>query len=200
MSRRFAALMTGFDYFILALVAVSAASGASKGLTRSLVSFASAIVGLAGGVTFYDDIAKLYEWIGLPTPLTPALGFLTPVVVCIVGGGVLSNRIRKKIRRTAIAGLDTVGGAGLGVVRGWLIGSAVFLTVTAFPVKLTTVEKAVTTPALMVGARLFTLVAARDLVKRFEEGVAELRRLKTEYAAPPRKPTERTPTDKRRTP
>lgn len=170
--------MTAFDILIFIIAGFSAFSGALKGLTHSVFSFGAVIVGLAAAFVFYDDVAAFLRWFGASTNVALVVGFLIPIVICVVAGGAISHKLRKTLKKTGLTGLDRLGGAGLGLVRAWLIGSAIFLAVTAFPIKIEAVEKAVTMPVLSIGAQMLVSVASQDLSGKFQKGIAELRQLK----------------------
>ncbi len=181
--------MTGLDYFVLAIAFFSVLSGAMKGIVRSLFSFGGLILGLLVALLFNQEIGSIFTSIGVSRTWASLLGFLLPLVLSVLGGSYAAHHLRKALKKTGLTPVDTAAGACLGLVRAWMFGSGVYLALTAFPVKLETVEQAKTGPALALGAKVLVQVASRDLSSEFEKGLAELRRIKAERLGgkPPRK-------------
>ncbi len=170
--------MTVFDWLALGVVSVSVVGGALRGLLRTVISLSALLCGLVGALVFYDDIARGLAAFGMPSPVTSGLGFLLPIGAAGIGGAMLIRRLRKAFRKSPLGTLDRAGGAALGVGRAWLILSAAYLILTAFPAQPTFVLNARATPLVKPGARLLTKLGQADLKSRFEQGVATLRRLK----------------------
>jgi len=68
-------------------------------------------------------------------------------------------------------------GGALGLIRGWLICSVIYLALTAFPVKPEAVERAYFAPALLEGTRVITYLTSRELRERFFNGNEIVRQL-----------------------
>lgn len=171
--------MNALDYIVIIVVLISTISGAAKGIIRSVFSFGAVLLGLVLALIFYPQLAAFYKVLGFSDGVASFLGFLTPIVVTSIAGSYLSYRIRKILKRIGLKTLDTVAGAGLGFVRAWLVCSALFLALTAFPGRLQVVEHAQTKPFLYLGARLLTSIGSKDLAVQFERGIQELQKLKT---------------------
>lgn len=170
--------MTLFDWLAVAVLAFSVIGGALKGLVKTVVSISALAAGLVAALVFYDDLGRALRAFGLHAALADGAGFLLPIVAAGVGGALLVRRLRKALRKTPLATLDRLGGAALGVGRAWLILSVVYLVLTAFPARPAFVLHARVTPLVKPGARLLTGLGRADLKRRFEEGVAALRRMK----------------------
>lgn len=183
--------MTGFDILIFLIAGFSAFSGAMKGLIRSVFSFGAVVVGIVAALVFHDEAAAFISWLGASENVALVVGFLIPIGVCVLAGSFLSNKLRKTLKKTGLTSVDRLGGAGLGLVRAWLIGSAIFLAVTAFPIRITAVEQAVTMPFLSLGAQMLVSVASQDLSGKFQKGIAELRQLKEKHLPKPTIPREK---------
>ncbi len=179
--------MTIFDWLAAAVVAFSAIGGAVKGLAKMLVSLGALLCGLVIALIFYDDLGRGLAALGTPSPVAYGLGFLLPIGAAGIGGAALTRRLRQAFRKTPLATLDRAGGAALGVGRAWLILSAAYLILTAFPAQPAFVLDARATPLIKPGARLLTELGRADLKRRFERGVAALRRMK-ETALNPKPP------------
>jgi membrane protein required for colicin V production len=183
--------MTGFDILIIFIAGFSAFSGAMKGLIRSVFSFGAVVVGIVAALVFHDEAAAFISWLGASENVALVVGFLIPIGICVLLGSVISTKLRKTLKKTGLTSVDRLGGAGLGLVRAWLIGSAIFLAVTAFPIRISAVEQAVTMPFLSLGAQMLVTVASQDLSGKFQKGIADLKKLKPYQPPPPPAPPDK---------
>jgi hypothetical protein len=78
------------------------------------------------------------------------------------------------LRRARLEWFDRVLGGAFGLLRGVAVCSAIYLALTAFPVRLSSVEEARTAPALAQGARLLALCTSEDVRVRFLAGYRSL--------------------------
>lgn len=168
--------MTFFDLFVLTIIASSVVAGALRGLVRALVTGAALIVGLIVGAQAYEPAGALLVGVGVveSPEAASAGGFLLIVGAALGAGLVLGAFVKARIGRTRLGWLDRALGASFGFIRGAALCSAIYLALTAFPVRLGTVEGASTAPALAEGARLLALCTSPDVRERF---LAEYRRL-----------------------
>ncbi|MFQ3581134.1 MAG: CvpA family protein [Chloracidobacterium sp.] len=170
--------MTPFDWLAVVVVAFSVISGAIKGLTKTVIASGALLVGLVMALLFYDDLGQGLQALGVASPVASGVGVLAPVVLSGLGGSLLVRQLHKRFRKTPLATLDRVGGGALGVGRAWLILSVIYLVLTAFPAQPAFVLNAQVTPLIKPGSRLLTDLGKADLKARFEQGIAELRRMK----------------------
>jgi uncharacterized membrane protein required for colicin V production len=94
-------------------------------------------------------------------------GFLLVVFLFLCVGFAAGALLRDTLRRAKLGWLDRALGASFGCLRGAAVCSAMYLALTAFPVRLGFVRDARTAPALAEGARVLSLVTSSDLRARF---------------------------------
>jgi membrane protein required for colicin V production len=168
--------MTFFDFFVLAVVGASVASGAMRGLVRALVASAALVAGLFLAAHAYGAAGALLLAAGLvESPEAASAGGFLLVAGLVLGAGfVAGSYLRSGLGRSRLGWLDRALGAAFGMARGVAVCSCIYLALTAFPVRLEPVADAKTGPALAAGARLLSLCTSEDVRARFQ---AEYRRL-----------------------
>jgi membrane protein required for colicin V production len=161
--------MTIFDLFVLTIVGASVASGALRGMVRALIASLGLAVGFVAASHTYEPAGELLRKFGVVESVETAhaCGFLLVVGLVLLLGFVLGESARAGLRRAKLEWFDRVLGAGFGLVRGVAVCSVVYLALTAFPVRLESVTRARTAPALAEGARLLTLCTSNEVRARF---------------------------------
>lgn len=166
--------MTVLDFLVLLVVSVSVVSGATKGIIRVIVSVAFTVTGLVLAAHSYMYAAHLLR-IFVAGWLANLLGFIGVFAIVVVAGSLLSWRLRGAVKRARMGWVDHTLGGALGLVRGWLICSVIYLALTAFPATPEAVEKAFFGPALMEGTRVVAYLTSRELRERFFNGNESVR-------------------------
>jgi membrane protein required for colicin V production len=162
--------MTFFDLIVLALVGASLISGALRGFVRALIATAAMFVGVVVAAQSYETAGAALRATGLfeSNAAANACGFLLIVSVALALGFLAGELLRGSLRRAKLEWMDRALGALFGLVRGMAVCSVVYLALTAFPVRLDTVEEARTAPALAVGAKLISWLTSSELRTRFQ--------------------------------
>ncbi len=83
----------------------------------------------------------------------------------------------KFLRVVDLQWFDRLLGAAFGFARGWLVGSVIFLGLTAFPVRIETVQHATLGPYLLLSARVLAVMTPASLKEQFLEGYDQVRSL-----------------------
>jgi membrane protein required for colicin V production len=168
--------MTFFDLFVLAIIGASVAAGALRGFVRALITSFGLLIGVIIAARAYVPAGELLRGFGLveSTEAAHAGGFLLVVGVVLAAGFLVGHFARAGLRRARLDWLDRVLGAAFGLARGVAVCSVVYLALTAFPVRIESVAKARTGPALAEGARLISFCTSEDVRAHF---LAEYRRL-----------------------
>lgn len=168
--------MTVFDFFVILIVGASVAAGALRGLVRAVIAGLALIAGVVVAGHGYQAAAGLLHNLGLieSNAAASAGGFLLIAATILALGFVAGGWARAGLRRARLEWFDRALGAAFGFARGLAVCSVVYLALTAFPVRLSSVTEARTAPALACGARLLAVCASADVRERF---VSEYRRL-----------------------
>ena len=163
-------VMTVLDYFVLIVVVASVASGATRGILKGIISVAFALTGLVLAAQFYAYAAVPFGWAGISAPWASLGGFVAIFALSLIAGSLLAHWLRSRLKRARLSWLDHSLGAGFGLVRGWLICSALYLALTAFPVRLEAVERATLAPFLLEGAHVVVYLTSQEMRQRFFDG------------------------------
>jgi membrane protein required for colicin V production len=161
--------MTLFDFFVLAVVAASVMAGALRGIVRALFVGAALVVGLLAAARGYEWAGSALRWFGLfeQEETAWAGGFLLIAGAAVVAGFALGQIARAGLKRARAGWFDGGLGAAFGLARGIALCSAVYLALTAFPVRIEAVTEARTAPALAAGARVLSLCTSAEVRERF---------------------------------
>ena len=168
--------MTIFDLFVIVIVGASIAAGALRGLVRAAITGLALIVGLLLASLGYGAAGRLIRSSGLVESgaAANAAGFLLLAGTVLVLGFAAGGLARAGLRRVRLEWFDRALGGAFGLVRGVAVCSVVYLALTAFPVRLSSVEEARTAPVLAEGARLLASCTSSEVRERF---ISEYRRL-----------------------
>jgi membrane protein required for colicin V production len=161
--------VTFFDLFVLAIVGASVAAGALRGFVRALIAILGLAVGFVVATYTYEPAGVFLKSLGVVESVEAARagGFLLVSGLVLIAGLILGQFARAGLRRARLEWFDRVLGACFGFARGVAVCSVIYLALTAFPVRLESVAKARTGPALAEGARLLALCASGDVRARF---------------------------------
>lgn len=162
--------MTVLDYFVLIVVVASVASGATRGILKGIISVASALAGLVLAAQFYALAAVPFGAVKAMAPWASLAGFVTIFVAVVAAGSLLTHWLRSRLKRARLRWADHAAGAGFGLLRGWLICSALYLGLTAFPVRPVAVERSVFAPVLLEGTRVVSYLTSQEMRQRFSDG------------------------------
>lgn len=161
----------------MAIVVASVAGGISKGFSREMIVLVSVVVGLILACWYFPAAGYFYADLVKTPDIANLLGFITIFVGCLVVGAVVSWLVGKFIQAVSLQWYDRFLGAAFGLLRGWLIGSILFMILTTFPVKLESVRRARFAPQLLVGARVISLVLPKELKNKFLDGYQQIQKI-----------------------
>ena len=168
--------MTFFDFIVLTLAASSVVAGALRGIVRSLLTVAALIVGLVIAARGYVAAGGLLRGLGLveTDAAAHAGGFLLIIIVALAGGFFAGRLVTGGLRQVRLQWFDRLLGGAFGLLRGWLVCSILYLALTAFPVRLSSVAEASTAPLLAQGVKLLGVFTSQEVRARFYEGYTDL--------------------------
>jgi membrane protein required for colicin V production len=168
--------VNGIDYMVLGVAGISTWAGWRRGIITSVFAIGSAFCGLVLASHAFGSVAVLFRSITTTDRAADLLAFASVFVATLALGAYAGYRLRKALDRARLGGLDKGLGAAAGVVRAWLVCSALYLGLTAFPVRLEAIENSDFAPYLVAGSDVLVYLGSEDLRRRFAEGYDSLER------------------------
>ena len=113
--------MTGFDFAVIGVLALSALLAYARGIVRSLIGLLAWVAGFIAAIVFARPIAAL-----LPPfhdyPLLPyAIAFVLVFVLAIVAGALIAWPLRAVVHKAGLGFVDRGLGLVFGIARGALV-------------------------------------------------------------------------------
>jgi membrane protein required for colicin V production len=166
-----------FDILLLGFLIAFVVEGVTKGFSRQIVGLVALLLGILLGVWFYGTAgAFLLPYVSKPE-IAKLLGFLFVFVGVQILGGLAGWALSKAMKATGLGWLDRGLGAAFGVVKTALVGIALVMAITAFPLKPLpdALSRSRVAPYLIDASQLVTYLAPRELRDGFISTYERLR-------------------------
>lgn len=119
--------MTWADFFLLAIIAISALLSLWRGFVREALSLASWIAALWIAILFFEDLGDwLGRWIDTPS-MREVAGFAILFVSTVLLGGLVNYLAGQLVSKTGLTATDRALGIVFGVARGVVIVAVLVL-------------------------------------------------------------------------
>ncbi len=126
--------MIWVDYFILAIIAVSALLSLWRGFIKEALSLASWVAALWVAMLFFDDLGRyLAQWIDAAS-VRSAVAFVILFVGTVIVGGIVNHLVGKLVEKSGLSATDRALGVLFGVARGVVIVSVLVMLAGLTPV------------------------------------------------------------------
>jgi membrane protein required for colicin V production len=123
---------TPFDWFLVLVLVISTLDALQKGLIRVLFSIVGLVVAVVVASWEYEVLALwLHQWI-VSFEAAEVVAFLAVLFLVTLAFGIVANVLRKTVKAIGLGFVDRLLGAGVGLIRGLLLGVAAMMAVTAF--------------------------------------------------------------------
>jgi membrane protein required for colicin V production len=124
--------MNPFDIIIIVIMGYSLVRGIFRGLVKEVSSIIGVLGGFYAAFTYYTILAKLLSGLIKETAYLNILSFLIIFCGVLIIVGILGVIIKYLLNIAFLGWVDRIGGVGFGLVKGILIASILFITLTAF--------------------------------------------------------------------
>ena len=98
------------------------------------------------------------------------MGFAIVFLGTLLVGALVIWALQKLIKFAKVQWFDRLLGAAFGFIRGWILGSIVFLALTSFDLQSSECRSSQLAPYYLPGARIIALATPYDLKTRFMDG------------------------------
>ncbi len=113
--------MIWVDYFILAIIGISALLSLWRGFFKEALSLISWLAALWVAMLYFDELGRyLARWIDTPS-VRGAVAFVMLFVGTVMVGGVVSFLVGKLVEKSGLTATDRALGVVFGVARGVVI-------------------------------------------------------------------------------
>jgi membrane protein required for colicin V production len=172
--------MTVLDYFVIVVIGASLVLGLVRGIVRASITLLACIVGLLAAGYLYPYVGAAVKPVVSSKLAADFVGFILIFMAVLIVGMVVSKLLRRALTSMRLGWVDHLMGAGFGLVRGWLMCSALYLALTAFPIRLEAVEQAKLSPLLLEGTRVIAYLTSPEVRGRFQDGYGTVGRARAE--------------------
>ena len=124
--------MNPFDIIIIVILGYSLVRGIFRGLVKEVSSIVGVLGGFYASFTYYPKLAKLLSGLIRETAYLNILSFLIIFCSVLIIVGILGIIIKYLLNIAFLGWVDRIGGVGFGFIKGILIASVLFITLTAF--------------------------------------------------------------------
>ena len=124
--------MNPFDIIIIVILGYSLVRGVFRGLVKEVSSIVGVLGGFYAAFTYYTMRAKLLSGLIKEPAYLNILSFLIIFCSVLIIVGVLGIIIKYLLNIAFLGWIDRIGGVGFGLVKGVLIVSILFISLTAF--------------------------------------------------------------------
>ncbi len=124
--------MNPFDIIIIVILGYSLVRGIFRGLVKEVSSIVGVLGGFYASFTYYPKLAKLLSGLIRETAYLNILSFLIIFCSVLIAVGILGIIIKYLMNIAFLGWVDRIGGVSFGFIKGILIASVLFITLTAF--------------------------------------------------------------------
>ncbi|MCL4795675.1 MAG: CvpA family protein [Bryobacteraceae bacterium] len=164
--------MNWFDYLLLTLLAVFVVQGLVRGFSRLAIGLVSTVLGILLAAWFYG-VAAGYLKPFIENPAAANIcGFLLILAAVQAAGALLAWGVSRLFKTVGLGWLDRLLGAGFGAAKAALVGIALSMILTAFPLQETAPEALAGSrlaPYVSQAAHLLALATPRELRAGFDQ-------------------------------
>ena len=169
--------MNPFDILIIVILGYSLVRGLFRGLVKELSSIIGVLGGFYAAYTYYKVLAGLLAGLIHDTAYLNILSFLVIFCGVLIIVGVLGVIIKYLLNIAFLGWVDRIGGIVFGVVKGVLIVSILFITLTAFLPKGTAfIKDSQLAPHVSWVSERMAKVISKEMKQDFKAKLGELKK------------------------
>ncbi len=170
--------MNPLDWFLAILLAYSVVRAAMRGFFREAFALGGLLVGFLLACWNFRNLAPQLRGLVNSPPLSELLAFLLILIACIVIATILGKLLSKTASAVGLGFLDRLAGAAFGLARGFVLGIAILLMMTAFLPSSPWVQTSFLAPYFLRANHAVSFVMPYDLQLRLSGGLDRIRSTK----------------------
>lgn len=174
--------MSGFDWIIVAVVALSVLVAIAQGFFFEIFTLAGAIVGYILAAWEYGRVAPWFLPYVRSQTVANGAGFMLIFMLVTVLAGVAGKVTRWMMKEVGLGLVDRFLGGAFGLVRGAVVVAVAVLAIATFAPDTQIMRDSRLGGYFLVGARAAAWLAPAELRDKFKDGVATLRKGRMEAA------------------
>ena len=169
--------MNPFDILIIVILGYSLVRGLFRGLVKELSSIIGVLGGFYAAYTYYKVLAGLLAGFIHDTSYLNILSFLAIFCGVLIVIGVLGVIIKYLLNIAFLGWVDRIGGVVFGVLKGVLIVSILFITLTTFLPKGTAfIRNSELAPHVSWVSEKMAKVISKEMKQDFKAKLGELKK------------------------
>ena len=162
--------MNLLDLGILAILVYSVVMSAMKGFVREVFGLIALAISVLLAAWFHPWSARLFKDVVRTENLALFFSFSVIFLGTLLAGVVIIWLITKFMKFAKLQWADRVLGAAFGLIRGWVIGAVLLLSLTAYEVQTERVRNSELAPYFLPGSRVIALLTPYELKAKFLVG------------------------------
>jgi len=165
------------DLVLGLILIVSIAAGFSRGFTRTILGLGAFIFGLLLACWLYGSVGSIYSDYVSHRTIANFLGFVSVYAVVGIAAALVGWALVKFYKTVGLSWLDRLLGGGIGLVRGFIVGSVLIMVLMAFtrnPPPDSVVNSRLA-PYMVDGARMLSWIAPRELRDAVSQSYTKVR-------------------------
>ena len=168
------ASLTSFDWFLVAILAVSTIAAFMRGIIKVLFSLGGLIAGILLASWNYLAVAQRLHNVVTSFAAAEVLAFLAILVVVTIVFSLAARLVRKAVAMVGLGFFDRLLGGAFGLVRGLLFGVAVMMAIAAFVPESAWVRESRLAPYFLTGAHAVSFLVPRSFQSQISLGANHL--------------------------
>lgn len=167
--------MNPFDWLLVVVVAFSTLQAFFRGLVLELFSLGGLLCGIVLAAWNYRQVAVRISGIISNPAIASVVSFLLIAIVVMVVAALLGRMLHASAHALGLGFFDRIAGAGFGLARGYLLGVAILMAVTAFLPTPGWLKNSHLAPYFLAGSHAVSFVVPHDLEQLILDGGTALK-------------------------
>jgi len=110
--------MNGFDFALIAIVALSTLFAFARGIVRELIALATWVAALVAAFVYAGAVAALFSRLDMSAAAKHILAFALILIAILVAGALVARMLSSAVKAIGLGFVDRLLGAVFGVARG----------------------------------------------------------------------------------